>query len=97
MKGGSVLRPSAAARTPWTAWVLLAAFGLAAAGCAAFETVTHQVARPVKYRLVGADADLRKNLERGLGQLRAEHYQAGIDSFNARCRASNAYDKSLKF
>jgi len=49
---------------------------LSLTGCAAWNKVTQGVRPPVKYTLAGADLQLRKNLERGLDQLKEENYDA---------------------
>jgi tetratricopeptide (TPR) repeat protein len=64
------------------AWLLIATGLLSLAGCAALDKVTQSVAPPVKYTLAGADLQLRKNLERGLTQLKEENYDAATRSLD---------------
>lgn len=59
----------------------LAACLVAVASCATVERVT-QAAKPVKYRLAGADIELRKNLDRGLTQLKGENHRGALVSLN---------------
>jgi hypothetical protein len=63
---------------------------LLTAGCATFEQAGTEankgfqshIAKPVLYKLAGADPQLRANLERGQGELDAKDYKAAVVSLN---------------
>jgi hypothetical protein len=65
-------------------WLLLTA------GCATFEHAgtavskgfQSNIAKPVRYKLAGADSELRVNLERGETELEAKDYKAAVLSLN---------------
>jgi tetratricopeptide (TPR) repeat protein len=72
---------------PLPAVVLLC---LLLAGCASFEQAGRdadkgfqsRIAKPVLYKLAGADPELRLNLERGRTELEAKDYKASVLSLN---------------
>ncbi len=58
---------------------------LAASGCAALQDVSKDLpkaTKPVKYRMAGANIELRKSLERGTVQIQGENYPAAVTSLN---------------
>jgi tetratricopeptide (TPR) repeat protein len=61
---------------------LLGLVGLLSGGCAATQELTRDLpgVKFMKYTLAGADRDLRANLDRGLGQLRAGEYDTAVRS-----------------
>ena len=65
-------------------WLSLAVVGLIVSGCATVSDVTRGLpaSKPVRYRLAGADVDLRKNLDAGLAQLQEENYRGALRSLN---------------
>ena len=66
-------------------WVRLAVLALLVSGCATVSDATRGLptaAKPVRYKLVGADVDLRKSLDVGLAQLRDENYHGARRSLN---------------
>lgn len=75
-------RRRALVRNAWGAGWLIAIGLLSLAGCAALDKVSQEVGPPVKYTLAGADLQLRKNLERGLNQLKEENYDAATRSLD---------------
>lgn len=63
----------------------LAAGILTLAGCALARDVSPELPRatkPVKYRVAGADPELRRSLERAAGHLQEARYQAAVDTLN---------------
>ena len=62
--------------------IWLGLVGLLCAGCAATQELTRDLpgVKFVKYKVAGADRELRANLERGLSQLRAREYDAAVRS-----------------
>jgi len=62
--------------------LLVAACAVLVSGCATLETVKNEVATPVKYMFAGASVDSRKNLERGLTQMKGENYEGAVISLN---------------
>ncbi|MBI1893588.1 MAG: hypothetical protein HYS14_05715 [Candidatus Rokubacteria bacterium] len=72
-------------RPPGRGLVGLAVCVLAASSCAIFQDVSKDLpkaTKPVKYKLVGANIELRKNLDRAMMQLKGESYQAAVHSLN---------------
>ncbi len=66
-------------------WLSLALVGLIVSGCTTGSDATRGLsaaAKPVRYRLAGADIDLRKNLDAGLAQLQDEKYRDALRSLN---------------
>jgi tetratricopeptide (TPR) repeat protein len=61
---------------------LLGLVCLLSGGCAATQELTRDLpgVKFMKYTLAGADRDLRANLDRGLGQLRAGEYDTAVRS-----------------
>jgi tetratricopeptide (TPR) repeat protein len=62
--------------------VWLGLVGILCAGCASTQELTRDLPglKFVKYKMAGADRQLRANLERGLSQLRAREYDAAVRS-----------------
>lgn len=68
----------------------LAAFLALTAGCTTLQQLSSDVStgfrsrvtRPVRYRLAGADPELRRNIERGRAELRARNYRAAVAALN---------------
>src|SRR5689334_19269007 len=62
--------------------VWLGLVGVLCVGCAATQELTRDLPgmKFVKYKVAGADRELRANLERGLSQLRAREYDAAVRS-----------------
>ncbi len=69
----------------WLRCLMAAACILATAGCATFQGVGRGLPRatkPVKYKMAGADIELRKHLDRGLTQIKEENYRGALGSLN---------------
>jgi len=62
--------------------VWLGLVGMLCAGCAATHELTRDLpgVKFVKYKMAGADRELRANVERGQSQLRAREYDAAVRS-----------------
>jgi len=62
--------------------VWLGLVGTLCVGCASTQELTRDLpgVKFVKYKMAGADRELRANLERGLSQLRAREYDAAVRS-----------------
>jgi tetratricopeptide (TPR) repeat protein len=62
--------------------VWLGLVGMLCAGCASTQELTRDLpgVKFVKYKMAGADRELRANLERGLSQLRAREYDTAVRS-----------------
>lgn len=64
---------------------IVLAVSLLTAACATLQDVSKDLPRatkPVKYKMAGANIELRKNLDRGVTQLQGENYQAAVASLN---------------
>ena len=66
-------------------WVSVAVVALAVSGCATVSDMMRRLPRatkPVRYRLAGADVNLRKNLDVGLAHLGDQDYQGALRLLN---------------